>query len=77
MTLFYRLMKKRVAFVCKNNEQDAFTSLRIVLCNIFLVIYLHFNKSFLLQIDMSQDAIGAILSQIIKDQEYVVTYTSS
>lgn len=41
-----------------------------------MLIYHYFDRPFLLQTDVSWDAIGAILSQVIKDREHVVAYAS-
>lgn len=55
----YRLMKKWVAFMLGNNKEATFDHLKTPLSMALLLIYLHFNRPFLLHIEGLQDAIGA------------------
>lgn len=62
----YRFMKRGVTFTEGTMEQTTFEHLKLALCSTPLPVYPDFLKSFILQIDSSKDAIGAIISQNIR-----------
>lgn len=72
----HRLTEASVAFKWTNECQVAFDALKAKLTSAPILTHLDFSKSFILDTDASQNAIGAALSQIQNGQERVVAYAS-
>ena len=72
-----KMLKNNRPFVWEDDAINAFTELRTRLANAPILIYPDFNLPFLLNSDASDKGIGAVLSQLGKDQlEYPVAYFS-
>ncbi|CAM5101071.1 unnamed protein product [Eretmochelys imbricata] len=56
--------------------EKAFMDLQTVLCSNPVLIAPDFNKEFILQTDASEVGMGAILSQMVGDEEHSILYLS-
>ena len=70
------LTQKRAQFVWTDECESAFNALKQALVQPPILAYPDFSAKFLLATDASQDAIGAVLSQIHEGKERVVAYYS-
>jgi len=70
------LLKKNVSFVWKPEQQKAFETLRMALCQQPILQYPDFSKPFVLTTDASDIAIGGVLSQGTIGQDLPITYVS-
>jgi len=68
------LLKKNVPFVWKPEQQKAFETLRIALCQQSILQYPDFSKPFVLTTDASD--IGGVLSQDTIGQDLPIAYVS-
>ncbi|KII65508.1 Transposon Ty3-I Gag-Pol polyprotein [Thelohanellus kitauei] len=73
-----QLTRKDTVFHWDNDLQNCFETLKRSLCSTPMLLYPDLKKSFILDIDASGYAIGAVLSQHEKygDKEYVIQYAS-
>ena len=71
-----RLTQKKVQFLWTEECESAFNTLKEALTNPPILAYPDFNSSFRLATDASQDAIGAVLTQVHDGKERVVAYYS-
>ena len=72
----YDLTQKGVEFHWEKNQEEAFNTLKERLCNQPILILPDLSKPFILATDASNEAIGAVLSQIQEDDELPVSYLS-
>ncbi|CAM4650283.1 unnamed protein product [Lepidochelys kempii] len=56
--------------------EKAFMDLQTVLCSNPVLIAPDFNKEFILQTDASEEGLGAVLSQMVGDEEHSILYLS-
>ncbi|CAM4657089.1 unnamed protein product [Lepidochelys kempii] len=56
--------------------ENAFTDLPTDLCSNPVLIAPDFNKEFILQTDASEVGLGAVLLQMVRDEEYPILYLS-
>jgi hypothetical protein len=59
----HRLICKNTAYIRGNDQQEAFETLKNILCNQPLLQYPDFEKEFIVTCDASADGIGSVLSQ--------------
>ena len=72
-----KMLENNCSFVWEDDAINAFAELRTLLANAPILIYPDFNLPFLLDSDASDKGIGAVLSQLGKDQqEHLVAYFS-
>ena len=72
----YQLLKKGMSFHWTLVEQQALDQLKLALTTSTVLIYFNFEQSFLLQIDATNDVLGAILTQTMDGYKKVVSYAS-
>jgi hypothetical protein len=72
-----QLLKKNTPYIWSKDQNDAFEKLKTCLMMPPILAYPNFSKPFILYIDASTFALGAILSQKNEDKrEYVIAYAS-
>ncbi|CAK8685090.1 unnamed protein product [Clavelina lepadiformis] len=72
----HKLTEKNKKFQWTEEHQDAFATLKRLLCTAPVLAYPNYDKPFILDTDASDNAIGAVLSQVIDDRERVISYCS-
>ena len=72
----YRLTGAKVKFDWGEEEEDSFQKLKEAITEAPLLVYLQEGGGFVLDTDASDDAIGAVLSQVQDGKERVVAYGS-
>ena len=70
------LTEKNVPFIWTEAQDEAWEKLKVLLTNAPVMTYPDPRATFVLDTDASQDGIGAVLSQVIDDEERVVAYGS-
>ena len=76
-TPLYALTKKQARFEWKEPQQVAFESLKTRLCEAPILAYPRRDRAFVLDCDASDEAAGAVLTQVDEDgDEVVVQYAS-
>ena len=72
-----KVLENNRHFVCDDDPKNAFSELRTRLANAPILIYPDFSVSILLDSDASDKGIGAVLSQLGKNQlEHSIAYLS-
>ena len=72
----YDLLKKDKEFNWEDTQETSFNILKERLCSEPILLFPDFSKPFILTTDASDDAIGAVLSQIQDELEHPVAYLS-
>ena len=72
----YQLQCKKVPFIWGPKEQQAFETLRDMLCTEPILIAPNINKPFYISVDASDFALGAILEQKMNNKMHPVAYAS-
>ena len=74
----YELTRQRLPHhvTWTDEAEEAFRALKQALCEEPVLIAPDFNKPFLLHTDASRTGLGAVLSQVVDNQEHPVTYVS-
>lgn len=70
------LTKKGVQFIWTNACENAFTKLKTLLTNPPILAYPDFTKQFIITVDASKIACGAVLSQMHNNIDRPISYTS-
>jgi len=60
---------KEVLFVWKREQQQAFKKLKQIISTISVLVYLDFNKPFILYMNISKEGLGVILVQKEQDNK--------
>lgn len=69
------LLKKNVQFSWRENQIDAFTSLKLPLCSNPILQYSNFTKPLVLTTDASGYAVGGVLSQDPTGKDLPIAFT--
>ena len=72
----YKLLRKENKFTWSSACQEAFVLLKQALVSPLILTYPDFKQPFLLYTDASDFALGAVLSQVQNDCEWVICYWS-
>ena len=71
-----RLTRKGVSFSWKDQQEEAFQTLRTALTTAPILAYPDFKLPFVIQTDASQTGLGAVVTQTQNGQERVIAYAS-
>ncbi len=71
-----RLQKKDVPFLCNDDQQHSFTTLKNVLTHAPILVFPYYKLTFTICTDASALGIGALLMQTEGKRPHVITYAS-
>ena len=75
-SILYKLIGSKSTFEWQESHQEAFESVKEKLVNAPILAYPNATDIFILDMDASGTAIGAVLSQLQDDDEQVISYGS-
>ncbi len=70
------MLKKSVHFRSDDEQEDVFIKLKEALCKALVLAYLNPNLPYVMDMNASNLAIGAVLSQVQDGEEKVIMYGS-
>ena len=72
----YSLVKLGTKFKWTVVEQKVFEELKIILSKAPVLAFPNYDFPFIISTDASDEGLGAVLSQVINEREYVIQYLS-